>query len=592
MLAVSFPPMADASTAWAALVPLLMVCRLTRPGPAFRWGFLSGVVFWLATLYWLLCLGKTGGPWPLVVLGWLLLSGYCAVFMGGFALLVAGLFQRFDRHIERKKAEGKDEVRPAALARVGMVFAIPVLWVGFEYLRGVLFTGFPWNALGVSQYDRTVVIQVAEWGGVYAVSAVVASMNAAIAMMLVRFVDSYRVGQQGRLQFDLMAGLLICALCWFFGMQRINNLAREKHEYTEVRIGAVQPNVEQLKKWTEAFDDYVYGAVRSNTTTMVEYGEPDLAIWPETAVPGQLSMDPGYCTPVAREFVNEMAELGAPLLVGVIEMGPGPVIPTAPRLLDDARPDVKAMMMAGELVVYNSSFLCTTNGIVAGYRKQHLVPFGEYLPFDKTLTFLQHMAPVGYSCTPGNSGTVFRLSMGDGKHAAFSTLICFEDIVAPLSRDAVRRGARMLVNQTNDAWFDGSAGAVQHMTHCVFRCVENRVPAVRCANTGVTCFIDKFGKIDKATRDRLKLSKTRPLRWKYRMDALYVEGPEMRLTFYTRYGDLPFAIPCAAASVIGLVGLGLRRYRQKKLASGGRRTDTVPRAGESSGSEGKYDRRT
>ena len=564
MLSVSFHPMADASTAWAALVPLLVVTRFCRPAAAFGWGVLSGAVFWLSTVSWLLRLGKTGGPMPLVVLGWLLLSGYCALFMGGFAVLVAELFRLLDRHAARTKESDGDAGRPTAIARVGMVIAIPVLWVGFEYLRGVLFTGFPWNALGVTQYRNIPIIQVAEWGGVYAVSAVVAAMNAALAMMLLRFVDSYRIGRQGRLQFDLMAGLLICALCWMYGVQRMKSIIKEPVARSEIRIGAVQPNVEQLKKWHDGFSDYIYEKVGTNTT-LVAFGKPDLIIWPETAIPGQLSADPGYSTPDTSRFVMDMARLGSPLLAGSIEMGPGHVVPTSARLLPDGRPDIIAMLIAGELEVYNSSFLCTTNGIVAQYRKRHLVPFGEYLPFDKKLRFLQRIAPVGYSCTPGTAITVFRLGVGEGKEAAFSTLICFEDIVATLARDAVRNGARLLINQTNDAWFDGSVGAVQHMTHCVFRCVENRVPAVRCANTGVTCFIDRMGRIDSVSTDMVDAGQAHMVN--YRMASVFVEGPDMPMTFYTKYGDLPFALPCGVLSLAGLVAVGVRWRRKKRLAA-------------------------
>lgn len=141
----------------------------------------------------------------------------------------------------------------------------------------------------------------------------------------------------------------------------------------------------------------------------------------------------------------------------------------------------------------------------------------------------------------------------------FSSLICFEDTVAPLARAAVRAGARLLINQTNDAWFEGSSAAVQHMSHCVFRCVENRVPAVRCANLGVTCFIDRTGMIDKMTAGLLQDGTA--LDVECRAGEVRVPADDMRPTFYTRFGDWPFAIPCAAATVTGLGLLG-RRWRR------------------------------
>lgn len=564
MLAVSFPPMSDASTAWAALVPLLMVTRFCTPRAGFLWGLLSGSVFWLVSLSWLLRLAATGGPLPLVVLGWILLSGYCAVFVACFAMLTAALFSAADRRRVKDGGGAGPEPRSMALERVAMVLLIPMLWVGFEYLRGILFTGFPWNALGVSQFQNVPVIQIAEWGGVYAVSAVVAAMNAALAMMLLRFVDSYRLGRQSRLQFDLVTGLLICALCWMHGMRRVREIGADRTGRVQVRIGAVQPNVPQFKKWPDSFRDYVYEAVETRTR-MVAVGEPDLVVWPETALPGQLSADAAYATPDALEFMAKMTALGHPILVGAIEMAPGPNVGGAGAAGKPRSQDLATMLMRGELAIYNSSFLFDGGAVVAQYRKQHLVPFGEYLPFDKKLRFLQRIAPVGYSCTRGDGNTVFRLPMPGGREAAFSTLICFEDIVAGLARRAVRDGARLLINQTNDAWFDGSAGAVQHMAHCVFRCVENRVPAVRCANTGVTCYIDRVGQIDKVTRDMLVAGETHLAN--YRMGSIFVEGAGMRQTLYTRYGDIFFAMPCALLSLVGIGMMTVRERRKKKLAT-------------------------
>jgi apolipoprotein N-acyltransferase len=195
----------------------------------------------------------------------------------------------------------------------------------------------------------------------------------------------------------------------------------------------------------------------------------------------------------------------------------------------------------------NSAFLFTPGtNTVQVYRKKHLVPFGEYLPFDKTFTVLQRWAPIGFSCSPGREMTVFELGAGEagarGEPMRFSVLICFEDVFPYLAREAVQAGARFLVNQTNDAWFDGSHAHVQHMSHCVFRCVENRVPAVRCANSGVSCFIDTIGYIE----DEEVLERTG---WGlglqgFKVSRLRVPPGDKGPTFYARHGDLPFAAPC------------------------------------------------
>jgi apolipoprotein N-acyltransferase len=171
---------------------------------------------------------------------------------------------------------------------------------------------------------------------------------------------------------------------------------------------------------------------------------------------------------------------------------------------------------------------------------------------------LGRLAPLGFSCTPGATSTVFRLDEPAG--AAFSSLICFEDTVAPLARRSVLNGARLLVNQTNDAWFDGTAAAVQHMSHGVFRCIENRVPAVRCANTGVTCFIDPLGRV-------ARLEQGADALYAQKSDQVVLPPRAMALTPYTRYGDLLLALPCAGLTGLVFVLAALAVKRESRRAT-------------------------
>jgi apolipoprotein N-acyltransferase len=205
-------------------------------------------------------------------------------------------------------------------------------------------------------------------------------------------------------------------------------------------------------------------------------------------------------------------------------------------------------------LLFNSSILVGADGREGGqYNKRHLVLFGERLPFEDVFPFIQRLAPLGFSCAPGQTSTVFRLSK---PAVTFSSLICFEDTIALLARESVKNGARLLINQTNDAWFDGSSAAVQHMAHCVFRCIENRVPAVRSANTGVTCFIDALGRIE-FFEDKGRKTCFRG----FAVGGVNVPPRNMALTFYTRNGDIPFAIPCGIFAAIALAVV--IRYKAK-----------------------------
>jgi apolipoprotein N-acyltransferase len=200
------------------------------------------------------------------------------------------------------------------------------------------------------------------------------------------------------------------------------------------------------------------------------------------------------------------------------------------------------------ILYYNASFLYNTNGLsTRHYYKQHLVPFGEYVPLSGWIPWLGKLAPMGWNCSPGLESTIF--SMGSFPQWTFSCLICFEDIMADLSRKAVKQGARLLVNQTNDAWFDRSAGPEQHLSHCVFRCVENRVAAVRVANSGISCLIEPTGVIVDQTENGIgKPPQSTVVRW-----HVPVRGPDFEMTVYTRYGDWLLGIPCALVALVCFV---------------------------------------
>ena len=594
-LASAFPPAMSGETAWIALVPLLMLCHYSRPREAFGWGFVAGLVFWLISISWLLRMSHAGGPIVLVVLAWFLLSAYCAVYTAGFAMAASYLFRLCGMRTIDQSKESNRRHFPEMMSRILLVISLPMLWVGFEYLRSVLFTGFPWNALGISQFRNLGVIQIAEWGGVYAVSAVIVVLNTALAMMILRFVDSYRIKVRRGIHFDLMTGLLICALCWMYGVRRVKSMEREPNQKTVLTVALIQPNIPQLEKWPDSAWQDIFDRLTEQTQFAAKMA-PDLVIWPETAVPGALSDNAVYASPLTVSAISDVTSLGVPLLVGAMEVvGPDDgIIPT------DAYADKQLLIKY--LSFYNSSFLFDANGdVVEKYRKRHLVPFGEYIPFDKTFKFLQRLVPIGFSCNSGRADTVFRLAIKDGeagrkeRAAAFSVLICFEDIVSSLARKCVRKGARFLVNQTNDAWFDGSFAAVQHMSHCVFRCVENRVPAVRCSNTGVTCFIGKEGKIselkdnsiaDKHAAKNRAMSRSSDMQGAgfpgFQISHVYVAEQNMPLTFYTRYGDYPFAVPCSVFALV-IVFLAVRRERRgregndeenNRLESSRKRDDT------------------
>jgi apolipoprotein N-acyltransferase len=544
LLATAFPPFNGAEAVWTALVPLLLVSRYSTPRMSFKYGFVCGLVFWLIDISWLLRLAQTGTNWPLAILAWVSSSLYLALYFAAFAM-TASLMWNAGRKpepdnpaVQGRKYEITNPLsglfEPDGLLRnVALMFAIPLLWVGFEYLRSVILTGLSWNQIGISQYRNMALIQLAEWCGVYGVSALIMLMNVAVALTIIRFAGIYMKRLPSRrLSFELMIGLVVCASCWMYGYRTAGRISRDETPRTEVKIAAVQPNIPQLKKWDDEAINEIYESLLNQTELVLRQPGIQLIVWPETSVPG-----PVFADADVTDFVTGLCRRGVPILVGSLEL---------------EQPEDK-------LVLYNSSFLFGADGLARErYRKRHLVPFGEYIPFDKTVSFIGDLAPLGFSCTAGDTSTVFRL---DNSTVAFSSLICFEDSIPGLATESVRNGARLLITQTNDGWFDRTGAALQHMSHCVFRCVENRVPAVRCANTGITCFIDKAGRVD-----MLRNEKNESCFQGFQTGSVLVEGPGMPLTFYTKHGDVPFAIPCGVLAAMVFV-LAVVREKREKTAS-------------------------
>ena len=541
VLASCYPPSRSGEAAYLALVPLIVLSRFSSVRQSFLWGWVCGLVTWLWTLTWLLRLSQTGGALPVVLLGWLALSAYCALYTAAFAAVSSRL------HLALGLSGGSSQMgrANATVRTVAMVVLLPLVWAGLEYLRSTLLTGFPWNHLAVTQVRNLAAIQLAEWGGVYAVSAVILTLNAGVAMTVSDGLRGFT--PRRRFHVELALALALCGAAWSWGAAR-SRAARAVSGPGDpvVRVAVVQPAIPQLEKWDEGAAEDVFERVGAQSDLAAAM-RPDLLVWPETAVPGVLPSDPP-----SRAFVERYATSGVPVLAGALEVEP-------------AGPDAWSC--------WNSSFLFNTNGAIAArYRKVHLVPFGEYIPLDRVIPALQRLSPLGISCLPGTEMTVFALpasappDASTGAMARFSSLICFEDAFPALARLAVRRGARFLVNQTNDAWFDGSSGARQHMHQCVFRCIENRVQAVRASNTGITCFIDRNGAVSELAAGGAAGATAAG----FAIYGVSAVGPRPAPTRYTRLGDAGFALPCgllAAALLVWTAWPALSAWRRRAAAA-------------------------
>lgn len=530
-----FPPAPLGSDGvWFALTPLLLVIRHTSPRRAFWLGWLGGTVFWLLSLSWLWRLIWNNGPWPLVVFGHAALSVYCGLYTALFALIAARVWQ---------VVHGRENLATRMLA---VLVAEPILWVGAEYLRCTLLTGFPWNPLGAATFDSLRIVQTASIGGVYAVSLMVLLTNGAAASMVERIYETVRnrtFGEHligGRLRgVETFLPLTLLAVALLWGQNRYQAWQRQALVDPVWQVALVQPNAPCIFEWNDANKTRVRQELVAMTAKLSACA-PDLVVWPETVLIESLPYDE-----FAVNLVRDGARAGgASLLTGAEEYHPG----RPPR--NEGRRH------------YNAAWLFDSNGVARGwYHKQHLVPFGEYIPGDRFVPALERLSPVGFSCTAGKESTIMRIPhrvRGEGLPAdelTFSPLICFEDTVADLSRRAVRSGARLLVNISNDAWFNGSVEPEQHLAQAVFRCVENGVPMVRASNAGVSCAISPVGQ-RQALEQNGKTSNFAGV-----LPCILAVPPQPLPTPYNRYGDWILARP---AALVFLVLLGVYALRGRR----------------------------
>jgi apolipoprotein N-acyltransferase len=295
---------------------------------------------------------------------------------------------------------------------------------------------------------------------------------------------------------------------------------------SNIRITVIQGNIPQEMKWDQMASDRIVGKYL-NLTSLALAQSPDLVIWPEAAFPLILKQENGYAP-----FADLVKKFNKPLLAGTVT--------------------------SEGLQYHNSVLLVSEKGRVAdSYRKIHLVPFGEYIPLRGIFGFLETVVPIG-DFFPGTEYTVFAIPRSSGNAIRCGTLICFEDVFPGLSRQFVLRGAGILINMTNDAWFRKTSAPYQHLSASVFRAVENRVPVVRAANTGVSGFIAPSGKIISLVQDAR--------RERTFIDGILTESvavEEGPLSFYTRYGDV-FIGACASFIIISLFASYIK-YQKSKI---------------------------
>ena len=494
-----------------ALVPLQLAILQARPGRSGLAGFVFGVVYNVALMYWILIvLGRYGGisPW-ISVPALLLLSMYMALYPALFCWVLSRLAGRLHN---------------ANRSLAPLLWAAPILWVGLEYLRSVLFSGFPWMDLAYGLFARPELIQAADLGGHALLSFALVLCNTLIVVLIDR---QYHRGRRVTFseRFCMLAGVIFLVYVHGYSMLQYKRIALVDSRAPRIRVAAVQGNIAQDEKWSPETKAATVETYLNLSQQAAEAAPTKLIVWPETALPFYPQQEPALMERIA-DFVrkNNVALLtGSPLYL----RGPS----------EKAKPDVQ---------YFNGAMLFDSDGKVHGqHAKQHLVPFGEYVPFRQYLPFL---APLVVDIGEFSKGTEKGpLVLGTMR---LGVLICYESIFPDLAQATVARGANLLVNISNDAWYGNSSAPYQSWAMAVFRAVENKRSLVRAANTGISGLVLPTGQVVQQSG-------------LFTEAAPAAEVPLLALsTFYNRYG-FHFAETCAVG-VLLLFLLAFRAPRRQK----------------------------
>ena len=527
MLTVIQVPVSIFFSAWVAYVPFVLASSPhSRKLPLFIAAYVISLVYWLGNLYWLV---------PVTIPGWLTFCAYTALLWPLLTLAI-----RFCR-----------------TKNIPLTIAVPVLIVGAEQLQGFLLGGFFWRHLSHSQFQNIPLIQIADIFGAAGVSFLVAMVNGLFAEWIIAVKEKQLIKKALIVKNLTVAAVLAASV--LYGRWRINQSADALE--AGPLVASVQTNVPQSVKESSLEFEKTFNEMLTYSDQSMKAGA-ELVVWPETMVTAHLdpvlllALESDHNYRYLDQTIREAARNKAYILVGAY----------------GAKFDELNLEIAER---YNSAFLYTPEGIQAGsYNKIHLVPFGEVVPFKKSIPWLYDLLMTftpydyDYSLNYGTQYTIFNMKSTTNRNLRdykFGVMICYEDAVPYIARKFVldkngKKRIHWLVNISNDGWFvryDGknitpSAELSQHAAVCVFRAVENRLPIIRSVNTGISCIIDSFGRINNGflagNLPKKALERTACQGWF--VDRVHIDK---RTTFFSRTGQW-LGGTCSICLVVLVIG--------------------------------------
>lgn len=475
------------------LIPLFWAIENKSAGDSFKLGLLAGLISNLIGTYWLIGTLSRFGGFPILV------SIVFIVVLSAYSGLSFGLFSYISSRLGFFK-------KPGVLS----VLLVASVWTSIEYLFPFLFPYGVSNSLA----DYVALIQIFDLFGVYALSFVIVIVNLTLMRVIKSTMGDMRVPAA---ELALSAALLAATL--LYGHFRIAAVDGEIARAQKIKVGMVQANFDFLEK-TENLEHIV---TERHKEMSRELESVDLIIWPETSIQAWFSNESDYL--LVRDEMGVPDMEGKYFIVGGMSFTP--MDPDAVVLTDE------------NLIKYNTAFLTNSDGVILGrYHKIKLLLFGEYLPFTQYIPALKNISPASGDFTPGDEFELFEI---EEKNIRIAPIICYEDIIPSFSRKFVDKGANLIVNVTNDAWFGKTIAPYQHLFISIPRAVETRRYLLRSTNTGISAIIDPLGRVVSKTDTFVQTNLVGQVG--------LMEGGK---TLYTRIGDV-FPFVC----VIFWVGFAL-----------------------------------
>ncbi len=601
MMALAFPPYDYGDLVWLGLLPLLSALWCGESPPSrkglFAMGWVYGMSWYCVSFWWIHEVGNVFDIplWVFLLVAFIPLMALYSCLPGLWALVAGCLLRPLPPPPTRQDDPEAQRRQWAAWARADLLSSLRcavgcgALWVLLEWARGQGTLAFTWNSVGTALYDGLSFVQWAEFVGTAALSFIPISMGVILWRAVRRTVLCFRATGRGCRPWDFYAGVILLFALFAGGLALSTayspgRMLRESG-VIHLPVLAVQINKDQLEHIREGrsaaqYRQYLNATVQAYNEvardTMRRASEsPDLAIslqlpvwvvWPESALPFPLwrreeapnSLMPDALTseylmdgeglPLARQRVRELGGQDFVLFAGVDE-----VLLHHSALGD--RP-------VGSL----NSLACIPDGWASlrTVSKQHLMPFGEYIPLAQDIEWLGRAyseitgTQVGEGIRPGKGTAPMSVPLpGSQFSLGVIPAICYEDTVGDLLRRFARPGAQVIVNASNDAWFRQSACGVQQARAAAMRCIELRRPMVRAANMGVCCSIAPNGAVIHAL---LKRDGTPHLAG-YSYAVLPVD-PNAKLTLYARLGDWAVLL-CLILALLCLLP-NLRRCKSRE----------------------------